>query len=162
MSYLLSHKRHFKFLKGVQAIFERFRTRLILYFSASRRGTLSTSVAHFFSSLHNFFIWMRFTSTFSRSLPMWRAHMLFHAPLWVLYPFGGHFRNHPTTFRLPTRCSTLFKFAMTWYVQFGFCNAHFVVSTAEYLTLRPRGLAKGAKQFFSISFWNARHFDREW
>ena len=93
----MNHKRHFRFLEGVQAIFDRFRTLLILSSSAIRRGTLSTSVEHFFSSFDNIFIWMRFTSTSSCSLTMWRAHMLFHVPLWVLYPFGGHFRNHPTT-----------------------------------------------------------------
>ena len=87
--------------------------------------------------------------------------MLFHVPLWVIYPFGGHFRNHPTTFKLPTRCSTLFKFPMTWYVQLGFCNAHYFVSPVEYLALRPQGLTKCAKQFFPVSFWKALHFDRE-
>ena len=66
----MSHKRHFKFLKGVQAIFERFRTCLILYSSASRRGTLSTSVAHFFSSLDNFFHMDDVHIDFLRSLPM--------------------------------------------------------------------------------------------
>ena len=78
---------------------------------------------------------------------MWRAHMLFRVSLWVLYPFGGHFRNHLTTFKLPTRCSTLFKFPMTWYVQLGFCNVRFVVSTGEYLDWDHRALQKVPNTF---------------
>ena len=74
--------------------------------------------------------------------------MLFRVPLWVLYPFSGHFRNHPTTFKLPTRCSTLFKFAMTWYVQLGLCKVHFVVSTGEYLDFNHRALQKVPNAFF--------------
>ena len=36
---------------------------------------------------------------------------------------------------------------MTWYVQLGFCNVHFVVSTGEYLDLDHRALQKVPNTF---------------